>query len=92
MRKQLTREEAFQLFATTLPRQRLSVEESYETYYDTIEGHLGWWVRIEGQFVRIPADKREACNREVRDALFSLAGDRGIPYTIHRLHVMLRRG
>ena len=92
MRTQLKKEEAFQLFAATLPQERLSIEESYETYYDSLEGHWGWWVRIEGQFVRIPADKREACNREVRDALLSLAGERGIPYTIHRLHVMLRRG
>jgi len=92
MRKQLKKEEAFQLFAATLPQERLSIEESYETYYDSLEGHWGWWVRIEGQFVRIPADKREACNREVRDALLSLAGERGIPYTIHRLHVILRRG
>ena len=43
----------------------------------------GWWVRIEGQLVRIPGDKRVACNREVRDALLSLAGERAIPYTIH---------
>ena len=92
MRKQLKKEEAFQLFAATLPRERLLVEESYETYYDSLEGHWGWWVRIEGQFIGIPADKREACNREVRKALLSLAGERGIPYTIHRLHVMLRRG
>jgi ubiquinone/menaquinone biosynthesis C-methylase UbiE len=90
MRKQLKKEEAYELFATTLPKERLSVEESYETYYDSLEGHWGWWVRIEGQFVRIPAEKREACNREVRHALVSLAGEKGIPYTIHRLHVMLR--
>jgi hypothetical protein len=85
MRTQLKKEEAFQLFAATLPQERLSIEESYETYYDSLEGHWGWWVRIEGQFVRIPADKREACDREVRDALLSLAEERGIPYTIHRL-------
>ena len=88
MRKQLKKEEAFRLFAATLPQERLSIEESYETYYDSLEGHWGWWVRIEGQFVRIHGDKREACNREVRDALLSLAGERGIPYTIHRLHVI----
>jgi hypothetical protein len=92
MRKQLKKEEAFQLFAATLPPERLSVEESYETYYDSLEGHWGWWVRIEGQIIGIPADKREACNCEVRDALLSLAGEKGIPYTIHRLHVILRRG
>jgi len=91
-RKQLKQEEAFQLFGTALPPERLSVEESYQTYYDNLEGHWGWWVRIEGQFIAIPADKREACNREVRDALLSLAGKKGIPYTIHRLHVILTRG
>ena len=91
MRKQLKKEEAVQLFATTFSAERLSVEESYETYYDTLEGHWGWWVRIEGQFIGIPPDKREGCNREVRQALLSLAGEKGIPYTIHRLHVMLRR-
>ena len=92
MRKQLKKEEAFRLFAEMLPPERLSVEESYETYYDSLDGHWGWWVRIEGQFIGIPADKREACNREVRDALLSLAGEKGIPYTIHRLHVTFRRG
>jgi ubiquinone/menaquinone biosynthesis C-methylase UbiE len=90
MRKQLRKEEAFDLFAKTFPPSRLSVEESYETYYDTLEGHWGWWVRIEGHFMQIPPDKREACNREVKDALASLAEDKGIPYTIHLLHVKLR--
>jgi ubiquinone/menaquinone biosynthesis C-methylase UbiE len=91
LRKQLKKEEAFQLFATTLSPQRLLVEESYQTYYDSLEGHWGWWVRIEGQFLGIPADKREACNREVRHALRGLAGAKGVPYTIHQLHVKLRR-
>jgi ubiquinone/menaquinone biosynthesis C-methylase UbiE len=91
LRKQLKKEEAFQLFAGALTPQRLSVEKSYETYYDTLEGHLGWWVRIEGQFIPIPANKREAWNREVRNALLNLAGEKGIPYTIHRLHMKLRR-
>ena len=59
MRKQLKKEEAFQLSAATLPQERLSTEESYETYYDSLEGHWGWWVRIEEQLVRIPGDKRE---------------------------------
>jgi ubiquinone/menaquinone biosynthesis C-methylase UbiE len=91
LRKQLKKEEAFQLFAGALPPERLSVEESYETYYDTLEGHWGWWVRIEGQFIGIPAGKREACNRDVRQAMLSMAEEKGIPYTIHKLHVRLRR-
>jgi ubiquinone/menaquinone biosynthesis C-methylase UbiE len=91
MRKQLKKEEAFRLFATTLSPDRLSVVESYETYYDTLDGHWGWWVRIEGQLVQIPEGKREACDREVRRAMLSLAGEKGIPYTIHQLRVKLRR-
>jgi ubiquinone/menaquinone biosynthesis C-methylase UbiE len=91
LRKQLKKEEAFQLFAGTLAPERLSVEESYETYYDSLEGHWGWWVRIEGQFIGIPAGKREECNREIRQAMLSMAGEKGIPYTIHKLHVKLRR-
>ncbi len=91
MRKQLKKEEAFRLFARAFSPPRLSVEESYDTYYDNLEGHWGWWVRIEGHFVQIPADKKENCNREVKDALLSLTDERGIPYTIHQLHVKLRQ-
>jgi ubiquinone/menaquinone biosynthesis C-methylase UbiE len=87
MRKQLTREAAVELFGGAFPAARLSVEESYQTYYDTLEGHWGWWVRIEGHFVQIPAERKQACDREVRDGLESLAGPQGIPYTIHQLHV-----
>lgn len=87
MRKQLTREETFLLFAKTFDPARLSVEESYETYYDSLEGHWGWWVRIEGHFVRIPPEKKRQCNDEVKAALSRLDGERGIPYTIHQLHV-----
>lgn len=90
LRKQLTRDAAFQLFARRFDAAHLSVEESYDTYYDTLEGHWGWWVRIEGHFVEIPAEKKQRCDREVRDALASLAGPEGIPYTIHQLHVKLR--
>jgi ubiquinone/menaquinone biosynthesis C-methylase UbiE len=92
LRKQLTREAALQLFSRRFAPPRLSVEESYITYYDTLEGHWGWWVRIEGQLVRIPPEKREECDREVRDVLSTLAGEEGIPYTIHQLHVRVRSG
>jgi ubiquinone/menaquinone biosynthesis C-methylase UbiE len=90
MRKQLTREEAQLLFAKTFDRQYLTTEESYETYYDSLEGHWGWWVRIEGQLVSIPPNKRAACDREVQRALAGLVEEKGIPYTIHCLHVKLR--
>jgi ubiquinone/menaquinone biosynthesis C-methylase UbiE len=91
LRKQLEKEAAVQLFRKMSTQAQLSVEESYETYYDTLEGHWAWWVRIEGQFLQMPADKRNDCNREVKDALQHLATEEGIPYTIHQLHVQLRR-
>ena len=91
MQRQISREQALALFARTLGREGLTVDESRRTYWDTLEGHWGWRVRIEGHFSRIPADKRAAFDAEVRDALQSLSTERGIPYTIHQLHVKLRR-
>jgi ubiquinone/menaquinone biosynthesis C-methylase UbiE len=91
MRKQLTRGAAEELFARHFPGAQLSVEESHQTYYDTLEGHWAWWVRIEGHFVQIPPEKKRACDDEVRQGLASLAEAPGIPYTIHQLHVKLRR-
>ena len=90
MRKQLTRQAAEELFTRHFPGQ-LSVEESHNTYYDTLEGHWAWWVRIEGHFVQIPPEKKLACDDEVRRGLASLTESQGIPYTIHQLHVKLRR-
>jgi hypothetical protein len=91
MRKQLKKDEAYELFANAFPSSLVSVEESYDTYYDTLEGHWGWWVRIEGHFLQLPSEKTRECYQELGDALLSLAGDQGIPYVIHQLHVRLRR-
>jgi ubiquinone/menaquinone biosynthesis C-methylase UbiE len=91
MRLQLTKDEAFRLFSAAFDPSRVSVEESYDTYYDTLQGHWAWWVRIEGQFTRIPMERKEECDQEVRGALRSLIGEKGIPYTIHQLHVRVRR-
>jgi ubiquinone/menaquinone biosynthesis C-methylase UbiE len=90
MQQQISRERALELFAGALGREGLGVDESRRTYYDTLEGHWGWRVRIEGHFRRIPADKRAAFDAEVREAIECLSTERGIPYTIHRLHVRLR--
>jgi len=92
LRKQLTRDAAFQLFADVFDPSCLSVEESFRTYYDTLDGHWSWWVRVEGHFVKIPADKKAQCDRDVRVALQALTEPEGIPYTIHELHVRVRRG
>lgn len=91
LRKQITRDAAVELFSKAFKPPRLSVEESFTTYYDTLEGHWAWWVRVEGHFVKIPAEKKVQCDGEVKKALQSLAEPRGIPYTIHELHVKLRR-
>jgi ubiquinone/menaquinone biosynthesis C-methylase UbiE len=92
MRTQLTREEALHLFSATFDPRRVSADESYETYYDSLEGHWGWWVRIEGQFVSMPPERKDPCDQEVRKALADLSTKKGIPYTIHCLHLMLRPG
>ena len=91
MRKQLTKTAASQLFTQSFNPAQLSVEESYETYYDSLEGHWAWWVRIEGHFMRIPHGKREACDHEARLAIANLVRGNEIPYTLHQLHVKLRR-
>lgn len=89
MRRQLTQEAAARLFQMEFG-DRVSVQESFDTYYDTLEGHWNWWVRIEGHFLQIPTDKRIACDRDVKHALASLQTRAGIPYTIHLLHVQVR--
>jgi len=91
MRKQFTREAAHQLFSKAFSAPELSVEESYQTHRDTLEGHWGWWVRIEGHFMRISPARKEQCDLEVKNALRELAEPAGIPYTIHQLHVRLWR-
>lgn len=90
MRKQLAREAAIGLFEQAFDGGRLVVKESHETYYDTLEGHWNWWVRIEGHFVRIPLDRKLACDQEIKQAIAELQTDVGIPYTIHMLHVKLQ--
>lgn len=89
LRKQLTREAALQLFSGVFDPDRVSVEESFDTYYDTLEGHLGWWVRIEGHFIQMTPATKQICDEQVREALESLTTDKGIPYTLHQLHVKL---
>ena len=91
LRKQLTRDAALQLFSGAFEPSCLSVEESFRTYFDTLDGHWSWWVRVEGHFVKIPPEKKTQCDRDVRAALQALSEPRGIPYTIHELHVRVRR-
>ncbi|MFL6284248.1 MAG: class I SAM-dependent methyltransferase [Pyrinomonadaceae bacterium] len=92
LRKQLTAEDATNLFSRTLPDRRVRVRELYKTYHDTLEGHWRWWVRIGGQLDYIPQSERARCEEEVRLALRQLEGPEGIPYTVHVLHAKVRRG
>jgi ubiquinone/menaquinone biosynthesis C-methylase UbiE len=92
MRQQLTRDEALRLFTTAYPCYTVTVEESYDTYYDTLEGHWTWWHRIEGQLVEIPSQHRTECDQAVKTALATLETSAGIPYTIHMLHGKVRGG
>jgi ubiquinone/menaquinone biosynthesis C-methylase UbiE len=87
LRQQLTKDDTAALFAKHFTPGTVAVEERDETYYDTLEGHLRWWVRIEGQFLNIPVANRARCDDDVRQALAGLQDTRGIPYTIHELHV-----
>lgn len=87
MRKQLTTETARLLFEPVFGHDRVVVTESYRTYYDSLEGHWSWWIRAEGHFSDIPADRKRRCEHDIRQALSTLATDQRIPYTIHLLHV-----
>jgi SAM-dependent methyltransferase len=89
LRRQLTAEEAADLFTRGLPERSIQVREIYETYYDTLEGHWRWWVRIEGQLASMEQPKRAHCEEEVRLALQQMEGPQGIPYTVHVLHARI---
>ncbi len=91
MRQHLTLPATLALFKEAFPTRPVTVDESRETYYDSLEGHWAWWEsRASGHFAKIPAEKRQQCDTEVRDAIASLTTPRGIPYTVHVLHVQLR--
>jgi hypothetical protein len=89
--KQVTRGAALQLFASVFEPFRRSADESVTTYYDTLEGHWSPVGSRRSHFVKIPPEKKAQYDREVREALQTLKEPQGIPYTIHELHVQLRR-
>lgn len=89
LRQHLEAGEAHALFESALPGRTVTVEEEYRTYHDDLDGHWAWWVRIEGQLMRIPEERRVACEEQVRAALQALATADGIPYTLHILHVRI---
>ena len=91
MRHNFTKDQAEKLFVDTFgANHSVSLDERYDTYYDTVEGHLGWWVRIEPQLLGIAPEVREACYRDIRAALGTLDEGKGVPYTKHTLHASVR--
>ncbi len=90
LRAQLTLEKAREVFGNGLPGRDIHVRESVETHYDTLDGHLAWWVRIEGHFADLEPVARSDFFGEIRQALASLQTDAGIPYTTRMLHVSTR--
>lgn len=90
LRQNLTLEGARRCFAAGFRTHQVSASESYDTYYDSVEGHLAWWRRLEPQLLGIPAESRAACEAEVRTALQALETDQGVPYTKHMLHIHLQ--
>jgi ubiquinone/menaquinone biosynthesis C-methylase UbiE len=91
MRKQMSLDETKALFAKHFDPAQLRIEESYHTFFDTLEGHWAWWVRIEGQTLAVPPEKKAECDEAVRAGLAKLETCEGIPYTVHLMHVSLRR-
>src|SRR5260370_9770407 len=65
LRKQLTREAALQLFSKRFASPRLSVDNSFTTYYDTLERHWSWWLHVEGHSVKITTGKKAQSYPEV---------------------------
>jgi ubiquinone/menaquinone biosynthesis C-methylase UbiE/acyl carrier protein len=90
LRKHLTNKAARLLFESAFPPERVIVNDSYQTYYDSLEGHWSWWIRAEGHFAGMPPEKKEQCDQEIKEALSELATEKGIPYTIHQIHVQLK--
>jgi ubiquinone/menaquinone biosynthesis C-methylase UbiE len=90
-RQRLTIENCEDAFTPLFGSRNLTVSESYHTFYDTLEGHWSWWCRIEGQFSSVPRETKAECDRAIKEAIATLETENGIPYTIHLLHVKVRR-
>jgi ubiquinone/menaquinone biosynthesis C-methylase UbiE len=89
LRKQYTVPETLDLFKQAIPDRPVQVQEGFKTYYDTLDGHWRWWMRIEGQLAGIPQSRRAQCEEDVRNALQQMEEPQGIPYTVHLLHAKI---
>ncbi len=89
-RQRLTAEDVENAFRPVFGDRNLEVNETFQTFYDTLEGHWSWWCRIEGQFANMSEQTRQECDLAAREALKSLETEDGIPYTAQLLHVRIR--
>lgn len=89
LRRQFAAGAAMNLFQQALADKTIQVREIYNTYYDSLDGHWRWWVRIAGQLSYLPLPERLRCEEEVRRALQELESPSGIPYTVHLLHTKI---
>ena len=89
-RAHLTLEKAGEVFGNGLPGHHIQVRELVETHLDSLDGHMAWWVRLEGHFTDLDRAARSDFFSEIRQALERLQTDAGIPYTTHILHVSSR--
>lgn len=90
MRQHFTVESAQALFDRHFEAGRVQITESYTTYYDTVDGHLGWWVRIAPQLIAIPEEKRADFDAAIHQALGALGPADRIPYTMHTVRAHAR--
>jgi len=92
IRVHMGREDAHQAFSRYFRPERLEVKESYRTYHDTLDKHWDWWTaRASAHFTGVPEAERADFEKALQDALAELQGEKGIPYTVHTIHVRVRR-
>jgi ubiquinone/menaquinone biosynthesis C-methylase UbiE len=88
--QRLTVEDIENAFRPLFGSRNLTVSDSYHTYYDSLEGHWSWRCRVEG-IVGVPEEKKAEYDSDVKAAIASLTTEKGIPYTVHLVHLKLRR-
>ncbi len=89
-RQRLTVEDVQNAFSPAFTGRNLQITETYQTFYDSLEGHWSWWCRIEGQFANMSEETRQECDLAAREALRSMETEQGIPYTAQLIHVRVR--
>ncbi|WP_442505056.1 class I SAM-dependent methyltransferase [Novipirellula sp. SH528] len=92
LRCQMNQKEAEEIFSKAFPEKNVTVTQTTDTFYDTVEGHMNWWVRFEGQLCGVPNEIVEECRCSMENAIRKLATPKGVPYPIELLHVRVDSG